>query len=401
MILAVVTIIVSGLWVASFLRGLHDLMRTEHLAPAEHPDEPQFVSVIVPARNEEENIEQCVRSLLAMDYPCFEVVVADDHSSDRTASIVTRMAAADDRLRLVDVPDLPAGWTGKNWAVHSAVANVSHDTVWFMFTDADTVHEKQSLSTTMRFAEERGLDMLSLYPKVVCETFWEKALLPNVGAMITLFNSPTHVNDRLRRDDAFANGQYILIRRDSYAAAGGNDLVKNCVLEDVALARNMKHAGFRIYLGYGERLFGTRMYRRFPDFVEGWTKNIFLILDRRWTRVASVVLLSIGLSWIPLLSFAWGVASLAAGVENLPAWHFPVLLGAYPLAVAFQMTLRKLGRAYPLHAFLAPIGSFVTSWLVIRSAALITLRRGVTWKGRRYVEAKPDDGPRIEFSRPL
>jgi chlorobactene glucosyltransferase len=379
----VISIAATAIWIASFARGLRDLSRTPHLRAFPAPSPAPFVSVIVPARNEEDAVRECAESLLAQDYPRFEIVAADDHSTDRTWEILTKVAETDKRLKTLKVPALPEGWTGKNFALHTAVAASSTVAEWLLLTDADTVHERHSISSVVAFAESKGLDFVSLFPRAVCTKWWERLLLPSVGAMITLFNSPWKVNDPENRDAAFANGQFILVRRGTYESAGGNESVRDSVLEDSALAGRIKGAGGRTFIAYGEAMYSTRMYHRFREFLEGWSKNLFLIVGARWSRVVGMILTSVLLSWIPLLSLLYG-ASLLCCRNGLPAWAPFVLIGGYALTLTFQTTLRSLGKGYPAYAALAPFASFITTYLVLRSAYLHTTGRGVKWKGRRY-----------------
>lgn len=386
MVLLWITIAISLLWVVSFTQGLRELKRTDHLEKAPPPAVTPFVSIVVPARNEELSIETCLRSLLAMDYPAFEIVVANDHSTDRTGEIAAAIAKDNPRVRVLDVPALPKGWTGKNWATHNAVAACAPDAAWFLFIDADTIHEPHALSSAMAYAAAHGLDMLSLFPRVICMKFWEKLLMISVAALITLFNSPREANDPKLPERGFANGQFILVRRETYAAAGGNEAVKSRVLEDVEFARNVKRAGRRTYIGYGQNLFGTRMYRDISSFHEGWTKNLFLLMGRRWGRSIAAVSASMLLAWVPLVALVYGVWALVACDQSLPIWGPAALIASYFLMTIFQITLRTIGNAYPAFSFLAPIGSVMTSWLVLRSAWLTTFKKGVSWKGRTYVD---------------
>ena len=141
-----------------------------------------------------------------------------------------------------------------------------------------------------------------------------------------------------------------------------------------------------MYLGYGQKLFGTRMYRDLASFHEGWSKNLFLLMGRKWGRAIAAISTSMLLAWIPLIALIRGVHALVAGDQSLPVWGPATLIGSYFLMIIFQITLRTIGNAYPAFSFLAPFGSMMTSWLVLRSAWLTTFKKGVSWKGRTYVD---------------
>jgi chlorobactene glucosyltransferase len=340
--------------------------------------------VIIPARNEASNIRTCVESILAMDYPSFEVIAADDHSTDATPEILESIQKADSRLKIVRVGDLAEGWTGKNFATQSAARCVSGRSEWLLLTDADTIHKPWSLASAMAGAKNRGLDFLSLFPQLVCVKPWEKLLIPSVGAMITLFNDPRKVNDPKLSDVVFANGQYMLVKKSVYDAAGGNESVKSCVLEDVEFARRLKKSGYKTLIAFGEEIFGTRMYSSIGEFMEGWSKNLFLIMGRSWLKTLGSVLISILFSWWPVISLFLGIHFLASGGNGVPVAAPVFLIALYPLTLFFQTFLRRISGSYPPYAILAPLGALVTSYLTLKSGWLITANKGVRWKGRTY-----------------
>jgi hypothetical protein len=207
-----------------------------------------------------------------------------------------------------------------------------------------------------------------------------------VDHYVTFALNPREANDPKLPERGFANGQFILIRREAYAAAGGNASVRGRVLEDVEFARQVKRAGKRLYLGYGQALFGTRMYRDLASFHEGWSKNLFLLMGRKWGRSIVAVMSSMLLAWVPLIALIRGVHAIATHDTSLPVWGPAVLVASYFVMTIFQITLRTIGNAFPAFSFLAPFGSMMTSWLVMRSAWLTTFGKGVSWKGRTYVD---------------
>lgn len=233
-------------------------------------------SILVPARNEQENIAACLESLLAQGDE-FEILVADDSSEDRTAEIVDELAARHPRLRLLRVPPLPAGWLGKNHALHIAARQARGE--WLLFTDADTRHAPGGLPEAISRAERDGLAMLSYSPEQITETWWERAVIPIIYDLLGQLYDFDQVNDPAVRQAA-ANGQYILMRRGAYDAVDGHGAIRGEVLEDVLLARRVKLSGRRIWFGPGTGVVRTRMYRRFGDMWQGWTKNLYLLFGR-------------------------------------------------------------------------------------------------------------------------
>ncbi len=351
------------------------LRRAQDDTVAGQGDAAGLVSVIVPARNEERQIEACVRSLLSMRYPRLEVIVVDDRSDDATASIVERIARDDDRVRLVRGEELPAGWIGKPWALEQGT-RVARG-AWLLFTDADTEHEPASIGAALVYARERGLDALSLLTEQTMITPAERIVLPSILWTIAFGTGPLDdVNDPAR-ENALFNGQYILIARSAYDAIGGHRAVRGEIAEDLELARRFKADGrFRTALVGASGLVRTRMYRSFREIWDGFVKN-FALGVRGQPLLASAALLFFALlsPVQPLLL----IVALAAG-----AWGVAAVIAA-------GMLLASVGAGYGMRRFGFPrAGAW---WLPVGGAVLTAIfatslvkhaRGGVTWRGRRY-----------------
>jgi len=216
------------------------------------------VSVIVPARNEEACLGACLRSLVSQQGTAFEIIVVDDHSTDRTREIASSFSAPD--LRVIEAGPLPAGWTGKNNAVTTGSQAARGE--WLLFTDADTVHLPGSLARSIEEAKRHGAVLLSYSPEQAVKSLWEKAVMPVIFAELAAGYRPSQVSDP-NSPAAAANGQYILITREAYDAVGGHAALAGNLLEDVALARAVKRSGRKIFFRYGGDAVRTRMYRSF------------------------------------------------------------------------------------------------------------------------------------------
>src|ERR1700688_3524967 len=211
--------------------------------PATHTAIAQpAVSVIVPARNEEFCLGECLQSLLSLTAVAFEVIVVDDHSTDRTREIAASFASQG--VRVIEAGSLPAGWTGKNNAVTAGAGEARGE--WLLFTDADTIHLPGSLARSLLDAKRHGAAMLSYSPEQIAKNFWEKAVMPVIFAELAVSFRPSHVSDP-NSAAAAANGQYILITREAYDAVGGHAAIATRLLEDVALARAVKQSGRKIF----------------------------------------------------------------------------------------------------------------------------------------------------------
>ncbi|MBI1956425.1 MAG: glycosyltransferase [Acidobacteria bacterium] len=332
------------------------------------------VSVVVPARNEEGNIADCVRSLLAQGEGV-EIIVANDGSQDRTAEVVRQLAAHAPQLTLLEVPPLPEGWIGKNHALEAGVKQARGE--WLLFTDADTRHAPEKLPAVVERAEREGLDLISFSPRQEVHSWWEKAVIPQVYRALAKLYPYERVNDP-SDSVAAANGQYILIRKEVYMALGGHRAIRDAVLEDVELARRAKQAGYRIWFGSGVGVVSTRMYSRFQQMWEGWTKNLFLLYRRdrraigRARRTLAFRYLLPALAGLLLFVLGSGAAS-NGGLAFLSyvVWEH--------VRYGQELPRGQKGAA----ALLLP-GAALFLLLLWNSERHYRRQRGIEWKGRHY-----------------
>ncbi len=295
-------------------------------APAPERAGAPKISILVPARNEEKNLEPCLRSLLAQDYPDFEIIVINDRSEDATASILNRLEfrdvtnpANDSRskkvLHLNTV--LPEGWTGKNRALAEGIRYARGE--WLLFTDADTRHEPGSLSTALAAAQKQQVSLLSLLPRCLTGSFLENLLQPIAMAFLGLWFPLTKVNAPNSKV-YFANGQYLFMHRSAYEKTGGHAAVADEFLEDFALMRETRAAGMKAATFFGAEIYGTRMYADWHALWRGW-RRIYRHAFHSSAAVLAVKALEVFLcSLLPffILIFAL-LAANTSGAVLLPA----------------------------------------------------------------------------------
>ncbi len=258
------------------------------------------VTAIVPARNEEQVIATCVRAL-AQQPEIAEILVVDDQSDDGTSGVLRGLTSEIPQLRLLETRGLPAGWLGKNNAAWRGAGEAGNE--WLLFTDADAELLPNATARALQIAGECGAALVSFSPEQVTDTWYEKSLIPFVYCRLARRFSFKDVNDP-ESHAAAANGQFLMIRRDVYDAIGGHGAVAGEVLEDVALARNVKVAGYRIWFGPGLGVARARMYRSFGAMWEGWKKNLCLLVGG--SRKAVLRELFSAVPWIPFLLIAMG-----------------------------------------------------------------------------------------------
>jgi glycosyltransferase involved in cell wall biosynthesis len=338
------------------------------------------VSIIIPARNEEATLGDCLRSLKSQTGVDFEIIVVDDGSTDRTREIAQSVA----EVRVIQPEPLRDGWTGKNNALIAGAKQARSN--WLLFTDADTAHLLGSLARALAEAKDQQAALLSYSPEQVVVTFSERAVMPVVFAELAAKYPPHKVRDQNSGTTA-ANGQYILVRRAAYDAVGGHAAVATEILEDVALAKLFRNAGFKIHFRYGADAVRTRMYRNWKQLREGWTKNLAVLFPHPKRLAARALFL-----WI----VAWSALAIAA--SGARGGHF-LRMG---LAFVWLWVYRRIRIANftILNNLIAmACGLPIFAYLLLRSRN--AHERGiVSWKGRDYrVAASPNVSDRKEAAQ--
>jgi len=340
------------------------------------PNHPVTVSVIVPARNEEVSLGTCLNSLVQQTGVVFEIIVVDDHSTDRTRSIASSFVnpAGNTKVNVIEAAPLPPGWTGKNNAATSGARIARGE--WLLFTDADTVHLSGSLARALYEAQHHKAAMLSYSPEQIVKGFWEKAVMPVVFAELAITFRPSQVNDP-NSSAAAANGQYILITREAYDAVGGHAAIAGSLLEDVALARRVKRSGRKIFFRFAPDAVRTRMYRSFTQLREGWTKNLALLFPSA-VRLAALRMTEFVLI---LASFAIAIVTSLRGEVRSAA------ISAMLATILYAVFIARIRRAHFSWdaTLLALFGLPLFSYLSLRSKVFHE-RKNVMWKGRVYSE---------------
>ena len=333
------------------------------------------VSVIIPARNEREDLSRCLDDLRAQDWVqrggWMETLVIDGGSTDGTAEMARRHPLAP---TVLEEPPLPEGWVGKNWACHQGALQAKGDRL--LFLDADVRLAPAAVRAAVVRQAETGADLLTFAARVVMEGFWEKVVLPLYVQFVLLFYLAPHVN----RDDssrAMANGQFMFFTRAGYERSGGHLSVRGVVLEDVRLAQEIKRRGGKLRVFWCPELVSTRMYTSRKEMGEGLLKNL------HGTRFSFGR--QLGLALVVFLFFLSPFLVLALALLGLLSWPWAVVAFAIVvLTVLKQVAFQRAVRAPRAYGLLYPVGCAYYLVLFARSLAL-GLRGGkVLWKGRAY-----------------
>ncbi len=352
------------------------------------PEELIELTVIVPARNEEENLAACLQSLVSQSEEVFqlgkegelgrdwELVVVDDHSTDGTAEIACGFAG----VTVLEAGKLEPGWTGKNNAVWTAAKKARGR--WLLFTDADTVHEPGDLRRAIHEATRHKVGVLSYSPRQIVSGLWQRSLMPLVFCELALSYPPAKVSDPAQRI-AGANGQFLLIEREAYRRLGGHAAVAEKVLEDVELAFLAKRRKVGLRFRYAEDAVATRMYRTRGAMVEGWTKNLALLFDNTLALAVWRALDLLLLVGLPVLAVElWSARFAAHSLEWLGAGWVLALLWVRTL-VRFYARVAKSNFPF-VDCALTPLGLPLFVVLLYRSWFQHRILKQVGWKGRNY-----------------
>jgi glycosyltransferase involved in cell wall biosynthesis len=340
-----------------------------------------LVSVILPAKDEQTYLADCLTALSRQSYANLEIIIIDDRSSDETPQIAARFAAEDRRANVITIKELPTGWTGKTHAIHVASRQATGEWLWFI--DADTLHAVDSLSVLMEHARSQNAAMVSILPELRCETFWEQVVQP-IGGIVLMQSFPLGRVNNDRSPLAFANGQCILIERKAYDAAGGHSGVRSRFVEDIGLARQVKNLGYRIRVMLVRGLVTCRMYASLTQLIHGWSRILYDALDRSFPRLLFRLL-------DPVIFCQTGHVALLAGLVLSPFPAFrpfaPILLGLsiFHHALMYLVFRRIYQTAVPgsryVHWF--PLGNLIIDRVLIR-ALKMSITGKVIWRGTAY-----------------
>ena len=327
------------------------------------------VSVLVPARNEEDTIAGCLERLLTQDYPDIEILVLDDGSTDATAAIAAGFS--DRGVRVVAGAALAEGWTGKNWACHQLAGQAAGDVLCFV--DADTMLEPDAVSSAIGLILEHDAGLVSMLPRARSTSLSSAVMLPMIShAVFGLF--PVAAIHRSRNPMvAVAFGPFVTVTSKAYRAAGGHAAAPTHVVDDVQLSRNVKAAGYRVRLADGTDLVATRWYTRLGEIWRGFSKNAYGGLGYNPWIGAVVVFGLVPLLLIPFVRVGMGVA--AGDVPDQAAWQCLLL-------VTNRALTSNLGRDPYWSAVFHPLTVAFWGATLLRSMTWYATQRSVVWKDR-------------------
>jgi len=360
------TLIVALAWLLALIRTVVNLALIPRLRADAQPAREPLVSIVIPARDEARVIEQTVRAFLAQTYANLEVIVVNDRSTDGTGEILR--AIHDDRLRVVDGEEPTPGWLGKPWALHQGSLLARGELL--LFADADVVYAPAAVRAAIAHRETRNPSLLTLLPHFEMRGLGENAAMPMLAIFCFTF-MPTWMSNRTRFAAlAIGGGTGNLVTREAYAAAGGHEALKDSVVDDVALARLVRHTGGTTEIVRADELIALRMYHGLREVVEGFTKNAFAVFGRNYI---AGILIAIGTVIFHILPYALALTGDRISIAT-------VIIISVTRLILFRSLRYRVDNALLLH----PVMAAIWLWIFLRSMWLTGIRRKLLWRGRTY-----------------
>lgn len=363
---------IAVLWVAQGARAFLGMAKLPRLADVTRlPDSDcPSVSILVAARDEAAKLPQALPTLLAQDYPRYEVIAVDDRSRDATFEILEKFSQEYKNLKVIRLADLPKGWVGKPHALTAAYREAAGD--WLVFTDADVRFATDVLRRALALALEKRWEHLTLLGSMDLADFWEKTTITYFGLGFTLGVEPWRVSNPRSRH-YLGMGYFQLLRRSTYEAIGTHKRLAMEIVDDMKLGKLVKLGGFRSGVATAEERIRLRWYEGLGDIVRGATKNVFAFDDYSIGRVVGRALAVFAVSLLPFLTLP-----LSSGLTRLFA--------AVAVIVAFTVHAwcARTARVSWLYGFTHPIGACILCYILVRATMVTLWRGGVIWRDTFY-----------------
>ena len=377
---AAIMIGISGAWVL-LIKTMIDSFRYTPLLDKfdQKPHHNPRVSVILPARNEENFIQKCLDSLTAQDYPNYEIITIDDSSDDSTGSIIAQYAKKNSKVIHVSAGPKPEGWMGKNWACMEGYKKVTGELL--LFTDADTKFEKNVISLAVSHLESFSLDALTAIPKMVCLDFWTRITLPVLSTFLHTRFSAMRVNDPTKNTGYFF-GSFFIIRKKTYDTVGTHEGVKHEIIEDGALGKKVKESGHKMKMVRADHLIDAVWARDWSTLWNGLKRLMIPLFLQNGKIAVGIFFAVLFLLFMPYVMLAYSIpfvnSSFSSNIIFASSISSSVLLYS-----ACLIDSRALG-IKTKHAICSPLGSLIVVSGFLTGLLHAKTNAGVSWRGRKY-----------------
>jgi glycosyltransferase involved in cell wall biosynthesis len=364
--------VAASFWVFHGLRvayGALHLPFIKDFAPASDAECPR-ISLIFAARDEEEKLPVALASLATIDYPQLEIIAVNDRSQDSTGKILDEFARVHQRLSVVHVETLPAGWLGKTHALQKGYERSTGD--WLLFTDADVRFAPEALRRAVALMKQRNLDHLTLFGDVEMVGFWEKVLITFFGMAFHIATDPHRVSDP-GSWTYVGVGAFQLLKRSAYEAAGTHRRLAMEVVDDMKLGKIVKQAGFRSSVSLAQDTVVIRWHAGLGNLVRGVTKNFFAALGYNIALVLAAAIAMLLTDVVPFIAVFIG-----------HGWIRALAATSIVIALGFHVGVNIVMRVSPLYALTHPLGAVLFCYMLLRSTVVTLWRGGVTWRDTFY-----------------
>jgi chlorobactene glucosyltransferase len=356
-----------------FLNFLQNIQKLKAQKKLRLKESLPLISVLIPARNEERNIKTCLTSLLRQNYPNWEIIVLDDNSSDQTYKIAKEFSCQSQKIKVFKGKKLPPGWNGKNWACHQLSQQAKGE--WLVFTDADTNHRTNSITTAFAAARKNKSVFVTLIPGLIAKTWSEKLVLPIIHFAFLVLVPFKLINYSKDCRLAFAIGPFMMIKKDFYFSFGGYEIIKKEIVDDFALAKTVKKNKGKITILDGTKFMKVRFYINFRELWHGLSKNTYPAIGSSPHYLACLLLGCYFLFIYPYLSLWWAFESH----QNLT---LPLLQVVTISAMKIILAIRFKTSLF--FGLLHPFSVILTLMILLNSFRLSLFKKKFAWKERLY-----------------
>lgn len=346
------------------------------------------VTIVVPAHNEERVIDRCAISLRKQTHQNLQIIFVLDRCTDSTLEIIKKHAAEDERICIIENEACPEGWAGKCNAARIGASKATGE--WLIFTDADTMFDKELVRCAIASAIHRGASLLSLLSSLTITKNFERIVQP-IASTFLVRQYPVDRINREERPRPFANGQFLLFNRKTYQDIGGHDAVKEHLLEDIAFARHLCYNGLgKVQVLFADGMLQCSMYPTFSAFQAGWKRIYIEAASKNIKRLRQSAILAL---IVGVLFPVAGMAGIFVGMQVSPLlfWESIASLISAFLVIAW---LYRINNAPIIFALFAPIGAAVVAKIFLNAAFTLKHRIPIRWGGKEYIlEPKNNENP--------
>ncbi len=370
---------------ANFLLNLYVFKDTSYFNISDYISYNQpLVSILIPARNEEKNIRRCLRSLVRQDYSNFEILVLNDNSTDKTAEIAGEIADKYGKIRVIDGKPLPDGWLGKSYACFQLAKEAKGQ--YLLFTDADTLHFKNSVSSALGALIANGLDAISVFARQITVSVHERMMVPFANYFLLSFLPLFLIRHSKNPLFCTAIGQFLLFKKDVYEKIGGHESIKKEILEDIHIAKQVKKLGFKFMIFDGKNNFYCRMYKNLGEVVKGYSKVLSAVFDYNILLQSAITILVFTVYLCPFILLPLSI--LVLGWPHIMT-NLLIMQVLTILAIKIMQTIRFKNRF--IDTFLFPVSVIYLLLISIHALLKSKSASGIAWKGRFYDVRKEDN----------